>query len=140
MKIVVPLSEGHKRCDKVVSWRVLVIECAFAQPMSQRVNCEGRLRAFISANRTNIKAGHVPYVMNNNDPKETGVKASSAPVAPKVSRNGRGDDDSPNQRNREIVPILPLDNNVLAQVTDIGRSRLDSRPYEHPHDVRLHSK
>ena len=84
--------------------------------------------------------GRVSYVMNRNNPKETGVKVSPAPVAPKVSRNRRGDDDSPNQRNRKIVPILPLHNSVLAQVTDISRSRLDSRLYEHPHDVRLQPK
>jgi len=140
MKVVVPLSEGHKRRDKVVSWRVLIIECAFAQPMSQRVDRKGRLQIFISANWTNIEAGRVPYVMDCNDPKETGVKVSPAPVAPKVSRNGGGDDDSPNQRNRKIVPILPLDDSVLAQVADVSRSRLDSWFYEHPHDVRLRSK
>ena len=43
MKVVVPLSEGHKRRDKMVPWRVLVIECAFTQPVSQRVDREGRL-------------------------------------------------------------------------------------------------
>lgn len=29
VEVMVTLSERHKRCDKVVSWRVLVIECAF---------------------------------------------------------------------------------------------------------------
>ena len=87
-----------------------------------------------------VMCGRVPYVMDCNNPKETGVKVSPAPVAPIVSRNRRGDDDSPNQRNRKIVPILPLYDSVVAQVTDISRSRLDPRLDEHPHDVRLHPK
>ena len=41
MEVVVTLPKRHKCCDKVVSWCMLVIECAFAQPMSQRVDREG---------------------------------------------------------------------------------------------------
>lgn len=114
MKVVVPLPERHKRRDEVVSWRVLIIECAFAQPMGQRVYREGRLRNFISENSTNDSVGRIPHMVNCDHPKETGVEVSPAPVAPKVSRNRRGDDDPPKQRNRKIVPILPLHNRVLA--------------------------
>jgi len=140
MKVVVPLPKGHERSDEMVSGSVLVVECAFAQPMSQRVDGKGRLRIFISANLTSIEMVWNPYVMNNNDPKETGIEVSTAPVAPKVPRNRRGDDDPPNQRNRKIVLILPLHNGVLAQVADISWSRLDPRFHEHPHNVRLHPK
>ena len=79
-------------------------------------------------------------MMNCDHPKETGVEVPPAPVTPTVSRNHRGDDDSPNQCNRKIMPILPLHNRVLTQVADISWSRLDSRFYKHPHNVRLHSK
>lgn len=44
VEVVVTLSERHKRCDQVVPWCVLIIECAFAQPMSQRVDGKGGLR------------------------------------------------------------------------------------------------
>ena len=40
MEVVVSLSECHKRCDEMVSRRVLIIEGALAQPMSQRVHRE----------------------------------------------------------------------------------------------------
>ena len=43
MEIMVSLPECHKRCNEMIFWRVLVIECAFAQPMSQRVYREGGL-------------------------------------------------------------------------------------------------
>jgi len=76
-------------------------------------------------------------MMNRGHPEETGVEVSSAPVAPKVSRNHGRDDDSPNQRDREIIPILPLDNRIVAQVAYIGWSGFDSRSHEHPHDMRL---
>lgn len=41
MEVVVSLPKCHKCCDEVVPWRVLIIECAFAQPMSQRIDREG---------------------------------------------------------------------------------------------------
>jgi hypothetical protein len=94
----------------------------------------------ISANSTADNVGMVPYVMNRNQSKEAGVKVSSAPVAPKVPRNHRGDDDAPNQCNREIMPVLPLHNGILTQVADVGRPRLDSRFHKHPHNMRLHFK
>jgi len=78
--------------------------------------------------------------MNCDHPKETGVEVSPAPVTPKVSRNHGGDDYTPNQRNCEIITILPLHNRVLAQVADINWSRLDSWLDEHPHDVGLSFK
>jgi len=43
MKVVVSLSESHKRCEEMVSRRVLVIERAFAQPMGQGVYRKYRL-------------------------------------------------------------------------------------------------
>ena len=46
VKVVIPLPEGHKRRNEMISRRVLVIEAAFTQPMSQRVDREGRLRIF----------------------------------------------------------------------------------------------
>lgn len=50
MEIMVSLPQRHNRGEKMVPWRVLIVECAFAQPMSQRVDCEGRLRFSASAN------------------------------------------------------------------------------------------
>ena len=59
MEVVVALPKGHKRRDEVVSWRVLIIECAFTQPMSQRIDREGRLRNFTLADPTSDNAGRV---------------------------------------------------------------------------------
>jgi len=43
VKVMIPLPERHERCDEMVSWRVLIIECAFAQPMSQRIDSKDGL-------------------------------------------------------------------------------------------------
>ena len=50
MEVMVTLAERHKRRNQMVSWRVLVIECALAEPVSQRVDRKGGLRNFTSAN------------------------------------------------------------------------------------------
>jgi hypothetical protein len=114
MKIVVPLPERHKRRDEVVSRRVLIIECAFTQPMSQRVDRESGLQNFTSVNSASGDVWVHHYVMNCENPKKTGVEVSPTPVTPKVSRNRSGDENSPDQRDRKIISILPLHNNVLA--------------------------
>lgn len=44
VEVMISLPERHERCDEMVSWRVFIIECAFAQPMSQRVDRKDRLR------------------------------------------------------------------------------------------------
>jgi hypothetical protein len=43
VEIMVSLSQRHKRRKEVILRRVLIIECALAQPMSQRVDRERRL-------------------------------------------------------------------------------------------------
>jgi hypothetical protein len=135
---MVPLPECHKRREEMVLGCVLIIEGAFAQPMSQRVDREGGLRISISANPTEYSVRCVSHMMNCDDPKETGVEVPPTPVTPEVSGDDCGDDYPPNQCNREIVPVLPLHNSVLAEVGDISWSRLDPRFHEHPDNMRLH--
>ena len=78
--------------------------------------------------------------MNCDHPKETGVEVSAAPVTPEVPGNDRGDDNSPYQCNREIIPVLPLHDGVLTQIADVGRSGLNSWFHEHPHHMGLNAK
>jgi hypothetical protein len=78
--------------------------------------------------------------MNCDQSKETGVEVPPSPVTPKISRDRRGGDDPPNQHNRKIMSILPLHDSIFAQVADVGWPRLNSRFYEHPHNMGLYSK
>jgi hypothetical protein len=82
VEVMVTLPERHKCRNQMVSWRVLIIECAFAQPMSQRVDRKGRLRNFTLVNSINNNVGRVPHMMNCDHPKETGVEVSATPVVP----------------------------------------------------------
>lgn len=100
MKVMVTLAEGHKRRNQMVSRRVLIIKCAFPQPMSQGVDGKGGLRNFTSVNPEEKKkkdnVGPIPHMMNGDHSKETGIKVPATPVTPEIPGNERGDDYSPN--------------------------------------------
>ena len=135
VEVMVTLPERHKCRGYVVSWRVLIIERAFAQPVGQGINRKDTLRNFTSVNVTLDVP--LPHMMNRDHPKGAGVEVSTPPVTPKVPGNHCGDDYSPGQSDRKIIPILPLHHSVLAQVAHISWSRPDSRFHEHPHHVAL---
>ena len=136
MEIMVSLSERHKCREKMISGCVFIIEGAFTQPMSQGIDGEGGL--YSSYQRTQhiiVNGASRAHMMDHGHPKETGVEVPTAPVTPKTTGNGCRDNDAPNQRDRKVVSILPLNDRVLAQVADVSRAGLDSRFYEHPDDV-----
>ena len=96
VKVVVTLPERHECRDEMVFWRVLIIECAFSQPMSQRVDCEGRLGNFTwSHSREDNNVVRTTHMMNCDHPKKTGIKITATPVTPRPSRDHGGNDDSP---------------------------------------------
>lgn len=74
-------------------------------------------------------------MVNKAQPGSASKEETTPPVSPaKTSDNGR-EDETHTQDQGNVVPVLPLHNPVLAQITDIGDSDLSSGLDQHPSNV-----
>ena len=116
VEVVVALTDGAEGGDKVVTRGVLVVEGLVSEPVSKRVDAEGR-------------------VVHKAQSSGTGEEESSPPVSPSESGNESREGESHEEEQGEVVLVLPLDDLVSGQVGDIGDTDLSSRLDDHPSDV-----
>jgi len=72
VEVVVSLADGNKRSDEMVTGSVLVIERSLSEPVSERVDTEGRV---VDETKTSC----------------AGVEVTTAPIAPAETGNDGGD-------------------------------------------------
>ena len=116
VEVVVTLTNGAKSGEKVVARSVLVVEWLVSEPVSERVDTEGR-------------------VVNETESSGTCEEESSPPVSPSKSGNQRWEGETHEQEQREVIVVLPLDDLVSRQVGNVGDSNLSSGLDDHPSDV-----
>lgn len=116
VEVVVTLTDGAESGDKVVAGSVLVVERLVTEPMSERVDAEGR-------------------VVDKDESSSTGKEETTSPVSPSETGDHGREDETHEQEESEVVFVLPFDNSVSGQVRDIGDSNLSSWLNDHPSDV-----
>jgi len=135
---VVSLSDGDQGGNEVVTRSVLVIESVLSEPMSQRVDTEGGLQGQVEDCQTTAERRRIIYythVVHEQQPSSSGKEETSLPVTPTETSNTHGEEQSHDQKQRQIVVVLPPDNLGSSQVGDIGDADLGSRLEDHPTDV-----
>lgn len=65
-----------------------------------------------------------------------GVDETASPVTPTETRDGHRKEESHADNELQVPAVLPPDNLVLAQVTDVSDTRLATRLNDHPANVR----
>jgi hypothetical protein len=67
----------------------------------------------------------------------TTIKVATLPVTPAKAGNESGEDEPHEEEQVDVVLVLPPDDFVLAQVTDIGNTRLATWLEEHPANMSM---
>lgn len=116
MEIVITFADGDERCDKVITRSVLVVERSITEPMGERVYAKRR-------------------VVDKRQASGTGEEETAPPISPTETCDGRREEESHGQHQREVVFVLPSDNLVARQVGDVGDTDLGSRFEDHPADM-----
>lgn len=117
VEVVVTFSDGDKGGEPVVLRGVLVVEGSLSEPVSERVDAEGR-------------------VVNEEKTSGSREEEPSSPISPsKTSYDGR-EDESHTDDEVHVPTVLPADNLVLGEIGDIGNTGSATRLNEHPSNVR----
>ena len=77
----------------------------------------------------------MPYVMDDAKTSGTRIHIAAPEVAPAKPANHGGQDEAHADDEGAVPAVLPPDDLVLVQVTDIGDTRLATRLDEHPANV-----
>jgi hypothetical protein len=119
VEVVVALAESDERGDDVVSRRVAVVEGLVTEPMGKRVDAEGSL-------------------LDEEDAEDTGVDEATFPVVPEETSDSRGEDQTHEDDNLDVVLVLPDDDGVLVQVGDVGAAdALGVLLHDHPAEMAV---
>ena len=68
-------------------------------------------------------------------PKDTSIHVSTSGVVPKVPRNDGRDGERGKEDEVNIPLVLPANDRVLAEVANVGNTRLSAGLHQHPADV-----
>jgi hypothetical protein len=117
VEVVVAFTHGDESGDEVVTGSVLVIEGRFAEVVGKGVDAEGRM-------------------MDESRAHSTSVEETTLEVSPKEAGNEGRDDVAHEDQEPDVVVVLPADDPVLAEVADVGDTRLATGLDEHPTHVR----
>ena len=118
VKVVVAFAESDESGDVVIARRVTIVERRVAQVVSQGVDAERR-------------------VMEKKETKDAGEEVTTTIVAPAQAADERGNDEGHDERETEIVTVLPLDCLVVGEIGDVGGTGFAARFEEQPADVRV---
>ena len=77
----------------------------------------------------------MPYVMNDAKTSGTSIHITAPKVTPAKPADNGGQDEAHADDKGAVPAVLPPDDLVLVQVTDIGDTRLAAGLDEHPADV-----
>lgn len=73
--------------------------------------------------------------MDEAQPENTRIYVSTSGIVPEEPRNNGGNDEADNEDHGKVVPVLPPNNRVLAQVADVGDTGLAAGFHQHPANV-----
>jgi hypothetical protein len=119
VEVVVTLTESDKGGDDVVTRRVAVVEGLVAEPVGKRVDAESGL-------------------LDEEDAEDTSVDEATLPVVPEKTSDGRGEDQTHEDHDLDVVLVLPDNDGVLVQVGDVGTAdALGVLLHDHPAKVRV---
>ena len=117
MKVVIAFTESDESGDDVVAGRVAVVKWLVAEPVGERVDAEGGL-------------------LDEEDTEDASIDESAKVVAPAETSNESGEDKAHEEDNLEIIFVLPNDDGVLVEITDIGTADpLWVLLHDHPTEV-----
>ena len=117
MEVVVTFAEGHESGEDVITRGIAVIEGLVAEPVGEGVDAEGGL-------------------LDEEDAEDTGVDEATEEVVPsKTTKEGR-EDEAHEEDDLQVMPVLPDDNWVLVQITDVcAAGALWVLLHDHPAEV-----
>lgn len=116
---MVAFTEGDQGSDDVVTRRVAVVKGLVAEPVSEGVDAEGGL-------------------LDEADTKDTTVDETAEEVAPEETTEQSREDESHEDDRLDVVAVLPDDDGVLVQVSDVGTALVLGVLLEHhPPHVRV---
>ena len=119
VEVVITFSQGDKSSDQMITGRVAIIEGLVPKPMCERVDTEGSL-------------------LNEEDAEDASIYVSAHPVTPTNAGNERGENKAHEEDDLEIVLVLPNNDWILVQITDIGTANtLGVLLHDHPSKVRI---
>lgn len=146
MEVVVTFTHGDESSDEVITRSVLVIEGSFTEVVSERVDAEGRLERHrnesakcsrqVDEGRCIVAPPRKTHMVDESRAHSTSIEESALEVSPKQTRNESRDDVAHEDQEPDVVVVLPSDNLVLAQVANVGDTRLATGLDEHPTHVR----
>ena len=113
---MVALSDRNECGEDMVAGCMLVVKRGITKPVSQRIDTERR-------------------VMNEAQPENASINVATTGVAPEEPGNHSGDDETHEEDERDVMAVLPFDDVVLAQITDVGNARLSAGLDKHPTDM-----
>jgi hypothetical protein len=120
VEIVVTFAEGNEGRDDVITRRVTVVEGLVTEPVGEGVHAESGL-------------------LDEENTQDTGVHEAAVPVTPAETGNQHGHDETHEEDDLEVVAVLPDDNRVFVEITDIGAANsLGVLLHEHPSEVGIH--
>ena len=135
VEIVITFADGYQcRCE-MVSWSVLVIERSIAQPMSKRVDTERRLHIYMYWLVEVPIHKRTTDVMNETQPENACINIATQGIVPEQPGDDSWNSEGNNKDHGKIIFMLPFDNRVLAQITDVRNAWLTTRFEQHPANV-----
>ena len=135
MEVMVTLSKGDKRGENVITRSMLIVKGSFTEPVSERVDTEGRLStkgesdcSYLSTKRT--------HVVDKEQTSERRIEITATPIAPEVTGNDSRDDNTHQDEEPDEPFMLPTDDGVAGEIGDISDTRLATGFEDHPTDMR----
>jgi len=75
--------------------------------------------------------------MDKDQTKDSSIYVSTTSVAPEQPRNDGRNDETRERNELEVMPVLPPDDGILAQIAYICHTGLTTRLQNHPTNVRV---
>jgi hypothetical protein len=119
VEVVIAFTKSDESSDEVVTGRVAVIEGLVSEPMSQRVDAESSL-------------------LNEADAENASIDETTKPVVEHETTEASREDKTHEDDTLQVVLVLPNDDGILVQISDISTaSTLRILLEHHPSQVRV---
>ena len=103
----------------------------WAREFTQNVDC----RAGPTVSVVHPPAKEATHMMNETQPQHTRIHVPALGITPPNPRNKSGHDERHQQDEPQVIPVLPPNNGVLVEITNIGDPRFSAGLDDHPADM-----
>lgn len=118
VEVVVTLAKGEKSSDDGITRSVLVTVGVSTEVVSQAVDAESGM-------------------VNEHKTQNSSVEISASPIAPSETANECWNRNSPNERQGQVVSVLPADERIGIEIRNVGKANgLRVLLLQHPTHVR----